>query len=663
MKRLTAPLLLTLLAIFLLVMPSPSVDAQGGVYVSDRASAAATNVVNGQVLSTVSVHLDGEAYRVSEVAVTSSQKGELSGSILVEVPGGERPDGTIVFVSHTPALVEGELVQLAVSPTRTYASNALPQALDSDLDLYSVVGGSDGAYGLLPDGVGRAEAVGDYALTGASWPGFSPRVDFKVNPANSGLSESATIEGVRKAFDLWEEDPRSNVDFNYAGKTTASDVNLGDGQNTVSWVSSSGGWLAQASWITTGSGDILEFDVRVNRSFAWSNGPASGKFDIATVVGHEVGHGIGFAHAPASSELMYFQIMSGMTKGLGPGDRSGAAFLYPNPNYGMVQDPGHTVAANAAGDVVKLAVRSDGQLAASRDLGDGFTTWVTLGAGEWSSADAAIDPNGTAHIAAVKADGVLYTRRWLTNGEWDAWINHGGGWEPHSTPSIASNGNKAFAGAITASGELETAVWDGTWSAYTSHGLATWEQVDVDIAPDGDLWWVGVKVDGRLYARKNLGSGWSGYANQALPTWSKEIAPSISAGSNDIVYGAVKEDGRLFVRRQIAGRWQAFEQQGVDAWASVDVDMTESGTIWLAGLKDWGRLYTRERDASGWRGWQKHGLDTWSPHADASITIGANAEATFFAVKSSAVAYLRAETSSGWGSFVEQGGPVWAPGS
>jgi len=329
MKRVASLFLIALVAVVLPLVVSDDVTAQDQVHVTPAAEHSATDIVNGRIVSTISVELNGEMHRVSEVEISSTPKGSARGSVLVEVPGGERPDGTVVYVSHTPQLEQGELVQLALVPADHDIANGLPVAAGRDLPVFSVAHGIDGAYGLLPDGVGRAQAVGDYALTGSSWPDFSPAVDYYVNPANAGVSSANAIAGVRKAFAMWENDPASDINFNYRGTTTKSGQNLNDGQVVVSWGSYSSSWLAQASWIATGSGDIISFDVRINTKYRWSNGAAPGRYDIGTVVGHEVGHGLGLNHAPASSELMYFQISQANVKPLGSGDRSGIRALYP----------------------------------------------------------------------------------------------------------------------------------------------------------------------------------------------------------------------------------------------------------------------------------------------------------------------------------------------
>lgn len=338
MNRIRTIVALSLVVALATVVPvgsTPDAEAQSTIHVTPAASENATDVVSGRVVSNTNVVLDGQPHQVSEVEISSVEKGQLSGSVLVEVPGGSLPDGTTVFVSHTPQLVAGATVQLALSPS---PASGLGQAVGKDLGVFSVVGGMDGAYALSPGGVAEAQAVGDFALNGARWSNFAPPVVYRINAGNSGIPQAETLVAVHRAFRVWEDDPTSGIDFEYGGTTDRRGVDLGDGQNVVSWVVPPPGtsWLAQASWMANHQGQIIEFDVQVNRNYSWADGASSGAFDIGTVVGHEVGHGIGLAHAPATSELMHSQIRSGSIKGLGPGDRSGAAYLYPAPYDGPV---------------------------------------------------------------------------------------------------------------------------------------------------------------------------------------------------------------------------------------------------------------------------------------------------------------------------------------
>jgi|GEM_PF-3831443 len=330
MKRLVG-LLPVVLVMMLVSNVGSDVDARDEVHVSPQTAHTAQAVVNGNVLSTVHVELDGMPHRVSEVEVTGWMKGSTSNTILVEVPGGQKSDGTYYFESHTPDLVEGARVQLALTETPGSLGANFSAAVDPGTTTYSVVSGSAGAYDLGIEGVSEAAVVGDYVPTGVTWSSFSPPPKFYVNTSNSGVSASGTIAGVKRGFQMWEDDPNSTVDFTYGGTTNKTGVNAGDGQIVISWVNpgAGAGWLAKAGWSATGSGDIIGFDVRMNVNFAWANGASSGRWDIGTTVGHEVGHGIGFNHASGSDEIMFGTIFAGRVSTLGPGDRSGVAALYP----------------------------------------------------------------------------------------------------------------------------------------------------------------------------------------------------------------------------------------------------------------------------------------------------------------------------------------------
>ena len=329
MKRLLGLALVVVAATFAVGLFNTPVSAQEGIFVSDRASGEAADVINGRVVSIQSVEVADEVFRVSEIEVTSALKGSLSGTILVQTPGGERSDGTVVYFSHTPRLVPGELVQLALTTRDDVPSDQLAiQTAGADA-VYSVVRGLEGAHGLLPDGVGRASAASDYVLTGLSWATDDLPIEYYINPAGSTIGTTATVAAVRRGFDLWEDDPGSNVDFTYRGLTSRSGTNLGDGQNTISWLTTNAPYVAQARWISDGRGNTAEFDIVVNPFVAWANGAVSGRFDLGTVIAHEVGHGIGLNHPLPSSELMYGLIGSGYVKPLGLGDRAGVALLYP----------------------------------------------------------------------------------------------------------------------------------------------------------------------------------------------------------------------------------------------------------------------------------------------------------------------------------------------
>ena len=380
-----------------LLSAATSVSAQYDSAIDDVFQDIATDVAKVLIIDTTPVEIDGVSYTMAEAQVVATYKGAVSGTILLQVEGGLRADGHQVVVSDQPFLSAHDELEVALvrSPTQN-ARHAVPGV---DGVVYSIVGGLGGVSPVTGELVSQADAVGDFGLTGARFAEFPS--DFYVNPANSGVDANATVNAVRSALQTWEDDLGSDIDFTYQG-TTAATGSLSDEKNTIYWTATPNPattYLAQASWITTQTGDIIGFDVVFNRDYAWSAGAASGRFDIATVMLHESGHALGLAHVPASSEIMYFQIQSGAAKGLGAGDRAGVAFLYPAAS----QDPAQVDAPQQIIDGFEAYAEINGTYRATGGGKKGN------GTGWFSFADGTTYPDSIANVlnnAGVFANGI-----------------------------------------------------------------------------------------------------------------------------------------------------------------------------------------------------------------------------------------------------------------
>jgi hypothetical protein len=299
--------------------------------VSIAAASVATDVINGTVLVTQSIDTGAEVHTLALVRVDRAIEGDLSGDVFVEVPGGAADGGVEVIVSHQPRLRVGDSLQLAL----VLAPSDEAMALAGTPSVYSIVGGIDGAAAVSGSMVSQANASGDFRLTGSRWdPSDSSRwpIPYRINTQSAGLSSADAVAALRAGLQEWQDDPFSDIEFSYEGTTSASPSNYNDGSNTIGWVdtpNSADQFLAQAVWVSA-SGNTLAFDVRFNRDYSWSWGREPGRFDVETVNLHEGGHVIGLGHTTASTaEVMYPSISSNTTKGLGTGDLSGAASLYP----------------------------------------------------------------------------------------------------------------------------------------------------------------------------------------------------------------------------------------------------------------------------------------------------------------------------------------------
>jgi Ca2+-binding RTX toxin-like protein len=316
-------------------IPEAPAQESDGTIVSAAAVNVATDVINGTVLAIQSVDTGSEVHSLALVRVDEAVQGDLSGDVFVEVPGGTSAGGLQVTVSHQPSFRVSDVVQLALLRS-TAAEEAVLTGGASPV--YSVVGGIDGAAAVSGSLLSQANASGDFTLTGTKWdPSDSSRwpIPYTINTAGSGLSGADVRSAISGAMQQWVDDSATDIAFAYDPTVTNGDPgDYNDGLNTIGWVDTDTDeqFLAQAVWVSS-SGTTLAFDIRFNRDYQWAWGAQSGHFDIETVQLHEIGHVLGLGHTTASTaEVMYPSISSNTTKGLGAGDMSGVAGLYPAAN-------------------------------------------------------------------------------------------------------------------------------------------------------------------------------------------------------------------------------------------------------------------------------------------------------------------------------------------
>jgi|GEM_PF-992970 len=331
--------LVALCSVAMLIAATPPVVAQEAPQpeppgdLQESSGSGGGPVVDGTVISTESVEIDGVPYVVNRVRVTSALGGEADEEILVSVPGGPASNGLTLYVSHVPTFQTGDRVQVALS-----RAGDLETAMDSPLEVYS-----------LRETLAPSRFDGN-ALFGGSWhsrrqvTSFAQPMDYRINVDGSPLEDQATVAAIIEGFDRWENLPGTAIDFRYRGRTSFvgspanATVPIFNGQNTVSFRNDGQGSLAYV-WLDNAN-SVVEFDMVLDSTNNLSDVVTPSAFHLQTVVGHEVGHILGFDHVQDARSLMFPSGQPGVDKPLGPGDIAGARTLYPEQDRrASVADP------------------------------------------------------------------------------------------------------------------------------------------------------------------------------------------------------------------------------------------------------------------------------------------------------------------------------------
>mgnify|MGYP001051190382 CR=1 FL=1 len=196
----------------------------------------------------------------------------------------------------------------------------------------------------------RVPKEGEYKYTGYHWADTSIPVPYLVN---LGDMPDTFLGGVEAAFQTWEADPLSYMDFECDGTTSigiSSLANKMDGSNVVGFANISAKYPKAIAvtifWYNVATKHVVEVDVAMNSdsSFkwwqndageSWTEGTSSAyDVDVQNIMTHEAGHWLvlGDLYASYNSEKTMYGYASELElkkRSLDSGDIAGIRKIYP----------------------------------------------------------------------------------------------------------------------------------------------------------------------------------------------------------------------------------------------------------------------------------------------------------------------------------------------
>ena len=235
----------------------------------------------------------------------------------------------------------------------------------------------------------------DFKLEGASWNLNSElrgrvhqrRVLWLQGKGSRSLRDSDAFNTIQQQFQQWEDIPESAIAFSKNGQSIDAGSSI-DEQNTISFLVDPPRplfdkfTLAVTFTLPDLNNNFIDADTVFNDNLQWVIGQGDDALEVVAL--HEIGHFLGLAHSSDPADVM-FPIAGGL-RVLSPGDRAGAAFLYPVTNQAVAFASASPESGPAP---LTVSFSSDGSssngnpapagmpLTLSWDFGDGTATGIT----------------------------------------------------------------------------------------------------------------------------------------------------------------------------------------------------------------------------------------------------------------------------------------------
>jgi hypothetical protein len=266
------------------------------------------------------------------------------------------------------------------------------------------------------------DSVTEFVAQGNRWPG--PTVTYSFTNTTPDLTVAQVRAALTAAFDRWSAVTPLNFIENPGGGDMRIGFFSGDhGDGASNSFDGPGTVLAHCFYPPPNGGDIAG-DCHFDEAETWSvNTPPSGT-DLATVALHELGHGLGLAHSPVTSAVM-FAFYGGPRRDLTSDDIDGIRSVYGarfrwHSLSGGIFDP--VVGTNADGRMEVFVRGTDNALwhIWQTAPNNGWSGWATLSGGLIGGPVAWHNADGRLEVFVKGLDNALWhTWQSTPNGVWN----------------------------------------------------------------------------------------------------------------------------------------------------------------------------------------------------------------------------------------------------